>query len=128
VNEPAETIATQDRRIGRAGDSDRGCWLWRSESQRPVGTMPIVVVHERGRGVLEVVAIENEQAVETFGPNGAHEPLRDGIRLRRSIRRAQNFDLLRPKHLCLANPESSLVNEDPDSGLRSSTRHSTRRP
>jgi hypothetical protein len=36
-----------------------------------------------------MLAVQDEQPVGTFGPNGSHQPIRDRIRLRRSIRRAQ---------------------------------------
>ena len=44
--------------------------------------MAIVMMDEDGDRPFEMLAIQNEQPVETFISDGSHEALRDGIRLR----------------------------------------------
>src|SRR5262249_31337039 len=48
---------------------------------------------------FEMLLIQNEQPVETLRPYGSYEALGNRIRLRHSKRRAQDLNLLRPKHL-----------------------------
>jgi hypothetical protein len=54
--------------------------------------MAVVVISEDGKHVLEMVAVEDQQPIETLRANGAHEPLRHPIGLRRAKRRANDLD------------------------------------
>jgi hypothetical protein len=56
-------------------------------------------MHEDGDRPFEMLAIQDEQPVETLISDGSHKPLRDGIRLRYPNRRAHHFDVLSPKHV-----------------------------
>jgi len=50
------------------------------------------VVDVDAEDVLEVAAVEDQEPVETLGADGANEPLRDRVRLRRSHRRPDDPD------------------------------------
>jgi len=54
----------------------------------------MIVVREDGQDPLEVLLVQNQQPVETLRANGAHEPLRHPVRLRRAKRRANDPDPL----------------------------------
>jgi len=62
-------------------------------AERAVRTVPVIVVDVLGVQ-LEVAPSEDKHAVETFSPDGAHEPLGDGVRSRRPDRSLDNPDAL----------------------------------
>jgi hypothetical protein len=55
---------------------------------RPV---TIVVVNEHAEDAFKMVAIRDQQPVQTLGPNGPDEAFRDRVRCRRSSRRPHHF-------------------------------------
>jgi hypothetical protein len=78
---------------------DRRVWrLWRYQAQVAVGTMDVVVINEDTKDPLEVVLIQNQEPVEAFRPDGPHKPLRHAVGLGGSKRRANDLDVLTPKH------------------------------
>jgi hypothetical protein len=90
VDEAADAVAAVDR--ARAG------WIlftvasWWQQVEGAVRPLGVVVVDEDAQHLLEVAAIENQQPVETFGADGADEPLGDRVRLRRPHRRLDDPD------------------------------------
>src|SRR5262249_8057036 len=78
--------------------------------------MLIVVVHNGGNGLFEMLTIQHEQPVETLRPNRSYEALGDPIRLRRPKRRAHDFDLLGLKHIVEARGEllTAVADEKPE--------------
>src|SRR5262249_41760169 len=82
-------------------------------------TMPIVVIHEGNDHPFEMLLIQNEQQVETLRPYGSYEALGNRIRLRRAKWRAQDLNLLRPKHLIEALGELLIpVSDQKADGFR----------
>jgi hypothetical protein len=73
--------------------------LRRREVQGPVGPMAVVVIREDAQHVLEMVAVEDQEPIETLRTNGPHEPLRDPVGLRGAKRRANDLDPVTPEHL-----------------------------
>jgi hypothetical protein len=54
----------------------------------------VVMVDERPEHVLEMTAVEDQQPIEAFGADGAHEAFGDRVRLRGSHRCADDLDSL----------------------------------
>ena len=96
-----ETIATLDTSLAPLCYRRwwPACRVRRSEPQRSVRSVAVVVVHEDGEDLLEVLSIQNQQPVETLRPKGAHEPLRDSVCLRGVKGRTNDPDPLASKHL-----------------------------
>jgi hypothetical protein len=96
VNHTTETIATLDTSLAplRRRRERRAFRVRRSEGQRSVRSVDVVVVHEGGKGPLELLVVQDQQPVQTLRANGAHEPLRLPVRLRGTKRHANNFDRL----------------------------------
>jgi hypothetical protein len=61
--------------------------------------MSVVVISEDAKHPREMVAIADQEPVQTLCANGPHEPLRHPVRLRGTKRRAQDLDPLAAKHL-----------------------------
>jgi hypothetical protein len=57
------------------------------------------MIRENGKDPLEMLAVQDQQPVETFGANGPHKSLRHAIRLRRAKRRANDLKPTASKHL-----------------------------
>ena len=53
------------------------------ETQRSMGPVPVVMVHEDTEDPLQVRLVQNQQAVETFRADGAHTSLGDAVGLGR---------------------------------------------
>ena len=64
-----------------------------------MGPVFVVVGHEHLEHTLKVCLVQNEQPVETFRANGAHEPLGHAIGLWGAERRANDFDPVTPEHV-----------------------------
>ena len=62
-------------------------------------SVDVRVVHEHGDNSLAMSLVQDRQPVETFGTNGAHEPLRHTIRLQGTKRRANNLEASPSKYL-----------------------------
>jgi hypothetical protein len=60
--------------------------------------MAVVVICEDGKYVLEMLAVEDQQPIETLRANGAHEPLRHPIGLQRAKQRANDLDPVASKN------------------------------
>lgn len=61
--------------------------IWRREVERAVRPVAVVVLDEDAKHALEVQPVDDEEPVETLGPDGADEALSDRIRLRRASTR-----------------------------------------
>ena len=66
---------------------------------RPVA---IVMIRENGEDPLQMLVVQDQQPVETFGANGPHRPLRHAIRLGRANRHAKDLNPTASKHLVKA--------------------------
>ena len=90
MNRPTESIATYDARATRFT-----CWQMlrrgRSQGQTTVGPMAVVMVDEDANDVLEMLAVEDQEPIQTLRANRPHEPFRDTVCLRRAKRRANNL-------------------------------------
>ena len=90
---PAHTgaIATQDARA-----TPFTCWqtrrLGRSQGQATMWPMAVVMVDEDANDLLEMLAVEDQEPIQTLRANRPHEPFRDAVGLRRAKRRANNLD------------------------------------
>ena len=81
VDEAAEAVTALDRAAGRGlAAAPR---LRRTQVERAVRPLAVVVLDVRAEDVLEVAAVEDQQQVQTLGTHGADEPLRDRVCLRR---------------------------------------------
>jgi len=67
--------------------------------------------------VFEVAAADDQEPVETFRSDGADEPLRVGVRLRRLHRRVDDRDSLASEHLVKESGELAvaIVDQEADS-------------
>jgi len=61
--------------------------------------VPVVVVDEHCENPLKVPVVQNQQPVETFRADGAHEPLGDSVGLWRAKRRTNDLNPLASEHL-----------------------------
>ena len=61
--------------------------------------MRVVMVHEDTENPLKVRLVQNQQPVETFRADGAHEPLSDALGLGRAKRRANDLNPAAAEHL-----------------------------
>ena len=66
-------------------------------------SMAVVMVNEDANDLLEMVAVEDQEPIETLRANGPHEPFRDPVGLRGPKRRAND---LHP--IALENPVKTL--------------------
>jgi hypothetical protein len=57
------------------------------KSQPSVRAMAVGMIHEDGDRAFEMLAIQDEQPVETFVTDGSHETLGDGIGVSRRLHR-----------------------------------------
>ena len=57
--------------------------------------VPVVVIDEHLKDPLKVLLVQNQQPVETFRADGAHEPLGNPVRLRRAKRRPNDLNARR---------------------------------
>jgi len=63
-----------------------------------MGPVPVVIVHEDVESSLNVLLVQNQQPVEAFRADGAHEPLGHAIGLRRAKRRADDLNSVTAEH------------------------------
>src|SRR5262245_18320229 len=61
--------------------------------------VPVVVVNEHFNNPLKVVMVQNQQPVETFRADRAHEPLGDAVGLWRSTWRTNDLNAFASEHL-----------------------------
>jgi hypothetical protein len=66
--------------------------IGRPEVERAVRPVAVVVLDEDAQRPLELPPVDDEEPIETFGPDGADEALGDRIRPRRSNRRPDDLD------------------------------------
>jgi hypothetical protein len=79
-----------------------------AESKRSVRPLGVVVGHVAAEHVFKVTSAEDQQPVETLGADGAHEPLRVGVRLRRPNGRLDDLDAFAAEHLIEAGAELAV--------------------
>src|SRR5262245_15360204 len=78
----------------RGGRHWRGRWPMRSgrsEAQRPMRPMTIVMVKETLEDALKMLAVRDQEPVQTLGLNGPNEAFRHRVRCRRSSRRPHHL-------------------------------------
>src|SRR5262245_27556605 len=75
--------------------------------------MTVVVINE---DPVQMVTIQNQEAVEAFRPDGPHEPLRHAIGLWGAKRRANDLDAVAAKHLVKTSDEFlvAIANQEPN--------------
>src|SRR2546430_7474951 len=62
------------------------------EFEAAVRTIAVVIVGKFGEHGLKVALIDHDHVVQTLTSNGSHDPLADGVRLRRAWRRSYSRD------------------------------------
>jgi heme-degrading monooxygenase HmoA len=72
--------------------------VWRSEVQRAMWPMAVVVVDEDSEHAVEVALIDDQQPVEALGADGPDEALCDRISLRRPHGRLDDLDAFAGEH------------------------------
>jgi hypothetical protein len=77
------------------------------------------MVDEDAQHLLAVTAVEDQQPVETFGADGADEPLGDRVRLRSSHRRLDDPDALASEDLIerAAVLAVAITDQEPEAAL-----------
>jgi hypothetical protein len=80
-------------------DGQLGRRVWRLQQQRPVGTVAVVMLDVDPKDLLEVAAPDDQQSVQTLGPDRADPAL--GVRVRRGCphRRAEHLATVRAEDL-----------------------------
>src|SRR5207237_10592004 len=73
--------------------------------EREVSTRPVVVREVASQGAAQVPFAKNEDVIQTLAPDGADEPLREGV-LPRALRRREDFT---DAHALHALPEHLTV-------------------
>jgi hypothetical protein len=116
VDESAEAVAAPNRVWSRLARELEG-WSLRvgwCEVERPVWPVAVVVVGEDPEHLLEVSSAEDQTPVEALGAGGANEALGDGVRLRRSHRRANDLEPFAAEHVVEAARELavSIANQE----------------
>ena len=61
--------------------------------------MSVVMINEDAKHALEMLGIEDQEAVQTFGADRPYETLRHPVRLRRTKRRANHPDPVAAEYL-----------------------------
>src|SRR3989441_8519294 len=64
--------------------------VWRILFEREVSTRPVVVREVASQGAAQVSLAQDEYVIQTLAPDGANEPLREGV-LPRAVRRCDDF-------------------------------------
>src|SRR5947208_852462 len=72
--------------------------VWRSEVQRAMWPMAVVVVDEGSEHAAEVALIDDQQPVEALGADGPDEALCDRVSLRRPHGRLDDLDAFAGEH------------------------------
>jgi hypothetical protein len=100
VNDTAETITTQNTSVtGCRHRCSRPPGLRWREQQRSMWPVPVVVIDEHLKGPLKVLLVQNQQPVETFRADRAHEPFGNPVGLGRAKRRSHDLNPLALEHL-----------------------------
>src|SRR5205814_7893092 len=94
VQDTAEAVAAQDFGLPRSRRRSR---LRRIECESAVRALVVVVAGVDAEDVFEVAAADDQEPVETFGSDGADEPLRERVRLRRLHWRVDDGGLWVPR-------------------------------
>ena len=92
-----------------------GGWTRRFQPERPVWTMPVVVLDIDPEDLFQVTSADDQQPVEALGADGTDPTLRMGVRVRRPDRRHQHFGPLGAEHVVEPATELcvSISNEEP---------------
>ena len=64
--------------------------VWCILFEREVSTRPVVVREVASQGAAQVPFAKDEYVIQTLAPDGANEPLREGV-LPRAVRRREDF-------------------------------------
>jgi hypothetical protein len=67
---------------------------------------------------FKMLRVHDQQPVQTFGPNGSHEPFRDPVRLRRLKRRPNHTYVVGLEHGVKAAREFGIAITDQKSNRR----------
>ena len=90
VNRSTKSIATED-----AGVTPFACWQThrrrRSQGQATMWSMAVAMVDEDANDLLEMLAVEDQEPIQTLRANRPHEPFRNTVCLRRAKRRANDL-------------------------------------
>ena len=98
MNHTTETIATLDASLAPCGRR-RTCRAGRRERQRSMWPVAVVVVDKHFKDPLKVLLVQNQQPVETFRPDGAHESLGDSVGLWRAKRCTNDLNPFASEHV-----------------------------
>src|SRR5436853_1638725 len=79
--------------------------VWRILFEREVSTRPVVVREVASQGAAQASLAQDECVIQTLAPDGANEPLREGV-LPRAVRRREDFT---DTHALHALPEHVTV-------------------
>src|SRR5215216_4344500 len=120
VDQSAEQVVPVDAR--RGGSAADEIWIgavWRSELERAVRAMPVVVVGIDAQDALEMAPSEDQNPVEAVAAHGSHPALSEGVRVRRLDRCPDHLDPLGAKDLVEAAAELPvpIVDQQPEPPL-----------
>jgi hypothetical protein len=89
-----------------------GGWTWRFQRERPVRTVPVVVLDVDPEYLLEVAETNDQQLVQALGADRANPALRVGIGVRRLYRRDEHVGAFGAEHAVEATAELRVTVAD----------------
>ena len=69
-----------------------------------MGPMAVVMVDEDANDLLEMLAVEDQEPIQTLRANRPHEPLRHAVCLRGTKRRANDLNPIALEDACQNSP------------------------
>ena len=106
MQETAEQITSEHSApLTLPNDSQSSGSVRRLKLERPVGTMPVVVLDVDTKDLLQMTAPNDQQPIQAFGADGADPPFCVGVRGRRPHWRHEHLGTLRAEHLVEASTE-----------------------
>jgi hypothetical protein len=100
VDEPAEPVASTNRCVVLLAErNDLGRGIGRSQLERSVRPLAVVMLEVLPQDALKLAPAANEQPVETLLAQGSDEPFGVGVCVRRLDRRADDLNALRLEDL-----------------------------
>jgi hypothetical protein len=106
VQEATEPVAsTNAALLILTDDGQPGGWFWCLQPERSVWTVFVVVLDVHPKDPRQMPASYNQEPVQALGADGAHPPLRVGVRPGRPDGRHEHLGTLRAEHVVEAPGE-----------------------
>ncbi len=106
MEEAAEQVSSMHAALAiLAVEGQPGGWTWRLQSERPVRTVPVVVLDVDPEYLLEVAAADDQQPVQALSADHTNPALRVGIGVRRLHWRDEHLGAFGAEHVVEAAAE-----------------------